>query len=303
MWPSPALLAALFVVGLAVIAPDATAQGGCPPNSAPAFKQDNTVYCRCVEGFVRAGDRCEPVVTTPAEPLLSEERERELGRAMSADLNARMTFVTDPRVTIYMQDLVDLLARHSTRTGVAYQVRVCNNCVVGACSIACSLPGGAIYISSAFIRTLSSEAELAGVLAHEVGHVAARHQAQNLDDRIRAVGLSVLLAGPVWPLIQDAVFMKFKRDHEREADRSAVEMLYQTRIKPTGLITVFEKIRRTRRPPGVREALHDTYFASHPSEQERIRDLEPLLADSRFNEIPSGSSAEYQAMQRRLATP
>jgi predicted Zn-dependent protease len=297
------LFGALFVfTALAALAGDATAQG-CPPNSEPAYRQDRTTYCRCVDGYVNVGGRCEPVPTTPGQPLLSEERERELGRLMSADLNARMTFVTDPRVTAYVQGLVDRLARGSTRTGVAYEVRVCDNCVVPACFIACSLPGGAIYINRGFIRSLGSEAELAGVLAHEVGHVSARHQAQNLDDRVRAVGLSALLAGPVWPLVQEAVYMKFKRDHEREADRLAVEMLYQARIKPTGLIVVFDRIRQMRPTPGVVEAIRETYLASHPSEQERIANLEPLLADPRFNTIPPGSSAEYHAVQRRLATP
>lgn len=141
------------------------------------------------------------------------------------------------------------------------------------------------------------------MFAHEVAHVAARHQSQNMDDYARATGVGVVLGGPVWPLVQSALFMKFKRDQEREADRLAVEILYQARIKPTGLVTLFERIRRTRPRPGILEAVHDIYFSSHPSEQERIQNLGPLLADPRFNEVHVTDSAEFHAVQRRLTLP
>lgn len=240
---------------------------------------------------------------TLASPILTEKQEIELGRKMAGELETRMTFVTDPRVVTYMQGVVDRLARHSTRRGIAYKVKVCTDCVVPGCFFACSLPGGAIYINSALIQKLSNEAELAAVLAHEVAHVAARHQSQNIDDYVRASGLSVLAAGPLWPIAQPAVFMKFKRDQEREADRLAMEILYQAKIKPTGLITFFEKIRRMRPRPGMLEAVHDVYFSSHPSEQERIQNLGPLLADPRFNQIRGIDSAEFHTIQRSLTSP
>lgn len=235
--------------------------------------------------------------------LLSERDELDLGRKMAKESEGRMTFVTDSRVMTYVQGLVDRLARGSTRSSIAYTVKVCNDCALPACFFACSFPGGYIYINSALIRSLSNEAELAAVLAHEVAHVAARHQAQNLDDYARAAGIGVLVGGPIWPVVQSAVFTKFKRDQEKEADRFALEILYQTRIKPTGLITFFEKIRRVRIASSTLDAAHEAYFSSHPSEQERIQNLEPLLADPRFNQIRELDSADFRTVRSRLTSP
>ncbi len=302
----PAALVVTVALALGVAAVPPRAESGCPANSAPAYREDHTTYCRCVEGFAHVGDHCEPVATAapPAAPLLSDAEEHDLGLKLAAQLDAKMTFFTDATVTAYLQDLVDRLARHSGRAGVTYRVRVCDDCALAVCGAACSLPGGVIYIHRAFIRRyVRSEAELAGVLAHEIGHIAGRHKTQVLEDHARAVGLGVLLAGPLWPLAEKAVYMKFQRDKEMDADRRAVEMLYRTGLKPSGLITVMDRWRRARTAPGVGAAVYEAYFGSHPSDAERIRALEPLLADPRFNAIPPGSSAQYHAVQRRLATP
>jgi predicted Zn-dependent protease len=295
---------------------------GAVPENSPRAGECNTAmgrlqgkitgHIKAVKDFNRAVRQASRQVPaqggkapkhTLASPILSEAQEMEIGKKMAGDLNARMTFISDPHVVAYVQGLVNILARHSTRSGIAYNVKICTDCVVPACSFACSLPGGTIYINSALIRSFGNESELAGVLAHEIAHTAARHQSRNLDHHVRAAGIGVLLAGPVWPVVQSAAFMKFKRDDEAQADRLAVEMLYRAGIRPTGLITFFEKIRRMRPKQGMLASAHDFYFSSHPSDQDRIRKLEPMLADSRFNKIKTADSAKFHAIQKRLPAP
>lgn len=250
-----------------------------------------------------------------ASAFMTEREEIDIGRAIARKLEGRLTFVTDPQVTTYVQGLLDRLARASTRPGIAYTVRICTNgCIVernrkgeivSHFENAASYAGGHIYINADYMRSLSNEAELAGVLAHEVGHIAARHQVQNAGDVLRATAVSLLWGGPVvGQFLRPVVFMKYKRDQEKEADRLALEMLYQVGIKPTGLITALEGLRRKpRRSAGALDALHEVFLPSHPAERERMQYLEPLLADPRFNQIRDIDSADFRAARNRLGSP
>ncbi len=244
--------------------------------------------------------------TADRTPFLSEKQEVELGKELSRLIESRMTVVTDPQVRSYMKKLLDQLANRSTRPKLLYTVKVVKKGQLNAFA----LPGGYIYVHSGLVRAASNESELAGVVAHEVAHIAARHHAKDVEKIAKSIGVSIVAGGFTGPatgfglltqrMFQEAAYMKFTRDEEQEADRLAVEMLYQAGIKPTGLITFFEKLRR-QRPK--KAPLWETFFSTHPHPEERMKNLEPLLADPRFNKIQHIDSANFQKIRAILGSP
>jgi len=98
-------------------------------------------------------------------------------------------------------------------------------------------------------------------------------------------------------MIQQGAYLKFIRDQEREADRLAVEILYQAKIKPTGLTNFFERLRRGESGD---ETLMDRFYSTHPSPEERKENLAPLFADPRFNQIPQVDSEEFQKIRAKF---
>ena len=267
-----------------------------------SLQHDIAGYVVAVKEFNRIiGQLAAPSPPDPAG-LMSEREEAEVGKSATAELDSRMTFVTDPRVTRYVESVFARLVAHAPRSRASYRIRVCHDCAAGLCWAACSLPGGSVYVSTRLIRLLENESELAGVLAHEVGHISARHFAQSRDDLARSTITAVLTGGPAWPVVQRALSFKNSRDHELEADRIAVEMLYQAGIRPTALTTTFEKFRRLSPPPSAdfRRTIEEMYFSTHPSPQDRIESISPLFADPRFNVIRGVDSPEFRAIQKRL---
>jgi predicted Zn-dependent protease len=294
---------------------------GVPANSAASaecrqrmagLQNDVGAYVSAVKEFnaMIAGLAAAP--PQGASGLISEGEEAEIGRLVTAELDSRMTLVTDPQVTRYVEGIFARVVAHAPRAGVAYRVRVCRDCVVDICWAACSMPGGSVYVSTRLIGMLDNESELAGVLAHEVGHISARHAAQSRDDLARTTITAVLTGGPAWPVVQKVLFYRNSREHELESDRLAVEMLYQAGIRPTSLTTTFEKLRRLPPPPppppsappppgaDLLRTMNDIYFSTHPSPRERIDAIAPLLADPRFNAIRTVDSPDFHRIQTRL---
>jgi beta-barrel assembly-enhancing protease len=236
-------------------------------------------------------------------PFLSEKEEIRVGREMAGHLEKQMTLMTDPQVSHYLQMLLQRLASRSTRPGLPYAVKV----VIDDEMNAFALPGGHIYLNDGLIRAAANESELAGVLAHEIAHSAARHHAREISKIAHSIGASVVggvLTGPATAfgllsqqMIQEGAYLKFARDEEREADRLAVEMLYQAGIKPTGLTSFFERLRREQTE---KEGIWNRFYSTHPSPEERKEDLAPLFADPRFNQTKQVDSADFQNIRSKF---
>jgi len=236
-------------------------------------------------------------------PFLSEKEEIRLGGEMARLLESEMILVNDSQVHNYLQNLLNRLACHSKRPALPYTVKVVKDEGINAFA----LPGGHIYVNDGLIRLADNESELAGVLAHEIAHIAARHHAETIDKITRSVGVGIVggvLTGPITGfgllsqrMIQQGAYMKFTRAEEGEADRLAVEMLYQAQIKPTGLVPFFEKLRQ-RHPEG--KSLREKFYSTHPSPEERKENLAPLFADPRFNQLQHVDSADFPKIRKRM---
>jgi hypothetical protein len=237
---------------------------------------------------------------------LSEQEEVELGRAAAEQIEKDLELLTDDVVTTYVSDLGQVLAERSGRSHLAYTFKVVNSAEINAFA----LPGGFIYVNRGLIEAAQTETELAGVLGHEIGHVVARHGAEQAQRAsIANLGLSVLgsifgsgkgaqIGSMAAQLVTAGTFMKFSRDAEREADRLGAENVASAGHDPRGMVTFFEKLAALRdgESGGV-----ERFFASHPSPEERVANVEDLVGSLSAGRELTTDTARFRDVRSRLA--
>lgn len=235
----------------------------------------------------RARSRARAALGLLLLPLLagcvSEAREAELGSQIAASVNTRVPLVQDVPLSLYVNDLGQLIARHSARPDLRYHFYIVDNEAVNAFA----LPGGYVYVDRGLIERTHSVSELAGVLAHEIAHVALRHGAKNLQRQMRTSSMSNLLyrtilgRGPL--LDQQALQMgnqlwtaAHSRADEAAADQEAVKYLIATGINPQGMVRLFHGLMLEEREDPQRADLE--WFSSHPNTASRLQATETAIA-------------------------
>ena len=230
--------------------------------------------------------------------LYSLKHERELGQSLAASFDHYSRLVNDPELNDYVNRIAQKIVRNSDAE-VPFTVRLIDS---GEIPRAYGLPGGFLYVDSALIFAAESEAELAGVMAHEIAHVAARHATRALSRRrmVSLTGELSLLAGPVGILLEDAggvagplSVKKFSRDSEYEADLLGIEYAYSAGYDPQALLSALEKLHalETQRSsafaqiPGYHFASHLPFhdkvargLSNYPLTEDRIRRLQSEIA-------------------------
>jgi predicted Zn-dependent protease len=223
--------------------------------------------------------------------LVSESREVEIGRENDAAVVAQMGLVDDTALQRYVADIGLRLARASERPNLPWTFRVVDDPVVNAFA----LPGGYIYVSRGILAHFNSEAELAGVLGHEIGHVTARHSVEQIS-RAQLAQLGVGVAAIAAPRLGSALdiatqglgllFLKFSRDDESEADALGLRYLRRGGYDPRELPHVFEMLGRVSATSGGRIP---TWQSTHPDPEDRQarlgRAVAALPADSQSGAV------------------
>jgi len=255
--------------------------------------------------------RVRGVAALATLPLLaacvSEKQEQLLGDQIAAQLNSHLPLVRDVPLNLYVNDLGRMLARKSDRPGIPYNFYIVNSESVNAFA----LPGGHVYVNRGLIERTSNVSELAGVLAHEVGHVAARHGAKTLQRQLRTRSVSGLMYEVIFdrkPLLdQEALDIggqvwsaAHSRRDEQEADKLAVRYLLAAGVDPRGMLSLFGgfvKEEATTPTSSVGQ-----WFATHPATLQRleitrdeIRDRLPENKGHLATQVPS-----YDEFLRRL---
>jgi predicted Zn-dependent protease len=179
--------------------------------------------------------------------IYSQKRELQLGQNLAAAFDSSSRIVNDPVLNDYVNRLAQKIVRNSDAE-VPFTVRIIDSSEIPR---AYGLPGGFLYVDSALIFAAESEAELAGVMAHEIAHVAARHATRALTRKnlYNFTGSLALLAGPVGIVLEDAggvagplSVKKFSRDSEYEADLLGIEYAYTAGYDPEALLAALEKL-------------------------------------------------------------
>jgi predicted Zn-dependent protease len=233
----------------------------------------------------------------------STEKEVRMGRELAAEVDRQAKFVDDPMITEYVNRVGQNIVLHSDAK-VPFTIKVIDSDEVNAFA----LPGGFFYVNKGLLLAADNEAELAGVMAHEIGHVAARHAMENQTKanllEYLALGGSIFLGGIPGMIYQNTAglgllgaFMKFSRSAEEEADKLGVQYMYAAGYDPTAMATMFEKLEaKNKKKPG----LIARAFSTHPAPPERRAAALALAARFPEREEYVISTSEFQRVKSRL---
>jgi predicted Zn-dependent protease len=231
------------------------------------------------------------------------ESEIKQGRQIAAEIDKQVKFVDDPVVTEYINRVGQNIVLHSDAK-IPFTIKVVDTDEVNAFA----LPGGFFYVNRGLILAADNEAELAGVMAHEIAHVAARHAMENQAKantlQLGALIGSIFLGGIPGMIFQNtaglglmAAFMKFSRSAEEEADKLGVQYLYAAGYDPSAMATMFEKLTaKNNKKPG----FFSRAFSTHPQPPERRAASLALVARFPEREEYVISTSEFQRVKARL---
>jgi len=279
------------------------AQQGSPQQSpAPAATQDQSQQGQTPDASQQPADQSTTGQTNQVHPKNSEEdvskigdrgvgkginfysleREIALGKQLAQEVEKSAKFVDDPVIGDYVNRVGQNLVRNSDAR-VPFTIKVLDDDSINAFA----LPGGFFYVNSGLILAADEESELAGVMAHEIAHVCARHgtkQATRADIAQIAMIPAMIFIPYTWTGyaifegMQFAIplsFLKFSRDQEREADFLGLQYMYKAGYDPNSYVAFFEKIQadERRRPGSIPKV-----FSTHPPTAERIKNIQNEIA-------------------------
>ena len=239
---------------------------------------------------------------------ISQQQEVQMGQEYAQQINSQLPIVSDPEVNRYINLLGDQIASKTSRADLDWRFYVVDSREVNAFAV----PGGFIYVNRGLIERTGQLDELAGVLGHEIGHVVRRHSVQQMEKQTKT-GVAVELGCRLTDLCNSevaraaiqvggaALFARYSREDEAEADSEAVAYVIDAGIDPQGIPTLFKRlIEERRRSPGRIEG----FFASHPLEEDRvvatereIAALDPTVLQGLRQDDPS-----YQTFKAHLAS-
>ena len=242
---------------------------------------------------------------------VSEDQEKAIGQDAAAQVEREAPMITEPRVSEYVTRLGAALASKSDDRNRDWQFHIVDAEMVNAFA----LPGGFVYVNRGLIEHAGSTSELAGVLGHEIAHVLLRHSAEQIEKAQKTnLGVSVLCgltnicssnaAQVAIDVGGAALFARFSRHDELQADSAAVGVLVRAGYDPQGIVSMFAKLLETREQ---RPDLVAGWFASHPLEEDRIAAVTRVIrstrgADARNLVTDDPAFHEFQARVHALPT-
>jgi predicted Zn-dependent protease len=326
------LLTAVFLLGSALAqAPGSGSSGQTPPPSNDPGVSTGSPQSQPAASSTTQNQNTEPVPVQPADPdkvkhnggkddvdaignrkiggrglgnWYSLETDIKMGKQYAQMVDSSSKLVNDPVVTEYVNRIGQNIVRNSDAQ-VPFTFKVIDSDVVNAFS----LPGGFVYINSGTILAADEEAELAGVMAHEIAHVCARHATRQLT-RSQYAGFAtiplIFVGGGLGYAVYEAsglglpiAFMSFQRGFEAEADYLGLQYDYKAGYDPQAFISFFEKVEaQEKKKPG----FIDKTFASHPQTPDRIEASQKEIASI----LPARpeytvNTSEFDDVKARLA--
>ncbi|MBC7928685.1 MAG: M48 family metalloprotease [Bryobacteraceae bacterium] len=241
----------------------------------------------------------------PGFNLFSKEQDVQLGREAAAQVEQQMQVVRDAEIQGFTERIGKRLSSSSKAGGFPYSFKVVNENNINAFA----LPGGPTYVHTGLIKAAENEGQLAGVIAHEISHVALRH-GTNQASKANLLQLPAMIAGValgngglLGQLAQvgiglgfNSVLLKYSRDAERQADLLGAQLMSEAGYNPIEMARFFEKLAAQ---GGQRTS---TFFASHPDPGDRMRYIEEEVRRLPQRNYDSSASGDLTQIQSRLGS-
>jgi predicted Zn-dependent protease len=231
--------------------------------------------------FVRVTIGAIALTLTSVGCTVDDNQEKAIGQQAASEIDAQLPLINDATINSYLTQFGTSLATRSDDRKREWRFRLVDSEVINAFA----LPGGFVYVNRGLIERAETSSELAGVLGHEISHVLLRHSAERIEKAQKTnVGISLVCgltnicsseaARVAINVGGAALFAKFSRKDELEADSAAVGVVMRAGYDPNGIATMFEKLLRTREQ---RPDIVAGWFASHPLEETRIGAVENVI--------------------------
>lgn len=245
----------------------------------------------------------------PSAPAMTIQEERELGDKFLLEVKKRWPFIQDATINGYVNNIGKRILEGVGPQPFEYQFFVLNSPEINAFAV----PGGKVFVNSGLILTVETEDELAGVISHEIGHVAARHISKRSEKAtplsLATLGvllLGIFLGGKAASAVTattiaatETVMLKYSRDDEEEADRLALRYMEKTGYDRKALASMLKKIRRAYGPAS---SDPPAYLMTHPAVEERAEKLDiqmsQLPPSEAGNRDPVGNMKRIQTKIR-----
>lgn len=246
---------------------------------SPTPRLTSAAVCLALAGAL-AACATNPVTGKRQISLMSEAEEIAYGQQADAEVRREMGVYDNPELQRYVSDIGDRLARLSHRPNLPWSFTIVDHPAVNAFA----LPGGYIYITRGILPYLNDEAELAGVLGHEIAHVTARHAAEQYTRAgLGGIGLTVLSIfvpatqpfGGLSSAALSVAFLKYGRNDERESDRLGMEYASKAGWDPTGVPHFLSTLSRI---DELSERGVPNWLSTHPEPAERVVEAQPVAA-------------------------
>jgi beta-barrel assembly-enhancing protease len=239
----------------------------------------------------------------PGFNLFSADQDVEIGRAVSRDAERELKILNNRDVSGYLNALGRRLSSRAPGQRYPYQFKVVDDRTINAFA----LPGGFLYVNRGIFETADNEAQLAGVMAHEIAHVALRHGTNQMSKAYAAQApLSILggvvgngsLAGVLTQIgasfAANSVLLKFSRDAERQADLMGAQILYDSNYDPAAISQFFQKLEASGGSRG------SQFFSSHPNPGNRAAGVEEEIRKLGGRRNFRNDSVDFQRIKRSL---
>ena len=225
---------------------------------------------------------------------VSDRQEIRIGKQINQQLGRRgIKFYRNRRVNRYVNRIGQRLAAQSDRPNIPYKFQVVEDKNINAFATA----GGYVYVHTGLLKAADNEAELASVIAHEIGHIGGRHLVKQLRQTTLASGVATALGVKNDTLVNLGVELALKRPnsrrHEYDADRRGLKSLTQAGYAPSGMVTFMQKLLKKGSVP--------TLFSTHPATSSRIRSLKTQIQALPNQGNEGLNTASYKANIRPLS--
>ena len=245
----------------------------------------------------------DPVTGRTGLMLMSENEEIQLGTKTDQEITKEYGLYDDRVLTQYIADMGHRLGAVSHRPQLPYEFKILDTSTVNAFAV----PGGFVYMTRGILAYLNSEAELACVMGHEIGHITARHSAEQYSrGQLAQIGLAAgMIISPTFARLGDVaqlgvqmLFLRFSRDNEREADDLGVEYASRAGYDAARMGSFFETLERMH-PDSEKGGLPD-WFSTHPNPEDRIGAVRRKAAEWRENLTHSPYTVGEETYLKRI---